>query len=251
MEDKVMRSRRALLAAAAGGAAAAAATTLARPGLVKAADGGNVVIGAANSGTLSTTLDAPVAGGTALGVVNSAAAGTAVKGTSAAGGTGINGTNGDATGAPADTSLTGVFGYAATALPAGLGAGVWGDSEDIGSVGTGAIGVYGNGGVGVYGDGGVGGTGVVAESNGGIGLEVIGKVKLTSRSGRFNVASGRSSASRNVPGMTATSVVIAVLQTRETGTWVRAAVPAAGKFTVYFNRALPSSSVVGWIVLNG
>jgi hypothetical protein len=50
--------------------------------------------------------------------------------------------------------------------------------------------------------------------------------------------------------MTSSNVVIAVLQTPETGTWVRAAVASAGKFTVYFNKALPTSSVVGWLVLN-
>ena len=119
---------------------------------------------------------------------------------------------------------------------------MWGVSDDIG--------VYGSGGTGVVGDGGSTGTGVEGYSGSGYGLYVTGKVKLANRSGRLAVGAGKTTITKYVPGMSSSNIVIAVLQTAETGTWVRAAVAATGKFTVYFNRALPTSSIVGWIVLN-
>ena len=87
-------------------------------------------------------------------------------------------------------------------------------------------------------------------STSGYGLYVTGKVKLVNRSGRLAVGAGKTNIAKTVTGMTSSNIVIAVLQTAETGTWVRAAVAGTNKFTVYFNKALPTSSVVGWIVLN-
>ena len=82
-----------------------------------------------------------------------------------------------------------------------------------------------------------------------VALQVSGKAKF-SRSGRIAVASGKTSTSKSVAGVTTSSMVFAVLQQSETGTWVRAAVPATGKITIYFNKALPTSSVAAWFVLN-
>jgi hypothetical protein len=75
-------------------------------------------------------------------------------------------------------------------------------------------------------------------------------VKLANRSGRFTVLKGKSSFAKAVSGMASTNIVIAVIQSNQSGTWIRAAVAASGKFTVYFNRALTANAVVGWIVLN-
>jgi hypothetical protein len=97
----------------------------------------------------------------------------------------------------------------------------------------------------------VGGIGVLAraQTNAQTALQVIGKVKFN-RSGRIAVAAGKTSVVKSLAGVTTSSIIIAVLQTAEAGTWVRAAVPGSGKFTVYFNRALPSSTYVGYFVIN-
>ena len=125
----------------------------------------------------------------------------------------------------------------------GAGTGVRGVASETGT------GVYGIGGTAVLGDGGATGIGLQGASVSGYGLHVTGKVKLANRSGRLPVAQGKTSITKSVSGVTSSNIVIAVLQTAETGTWVRAAVAGAGRFTVYFNKALPSSSVVGWIIL--
>jgi hypothetical protein len=263
MSESTLRSRRALLTGAGAAAAAVAANAVvsATPALGAASE--NVVLGAANSsGTAQTTWQGDVTGDPALIVTNTsvdtlnpASVGLAGAATNEAGrgllglapvtGTGVFGIA-DATDAQADidgwdTSYTGVYGWCPTGTETLWGSGVWGDSNDVG--------VYGTGWIGVYGDGGSDGTGIEAYSGTGYGLYVTGKVKFANRSGKFSVAKGKSSVSKSVTGMTSSNIVIAVLQTPESGTWVRAAVAASGKFTVYFNRALPSSSSVGWIVL--
>jgi hypothetical protein len=50
--------------------------------------------------------------------------------------------------------------------------------------------------------------------------------------------------------MTASSFVLATLQTRRTGVYVAAAVPAAGKFTLYLNQAVSATTYFAYIVLN-
>jgi hypothetical protein len=200
--------------------------------------------------------------------------GRGVRGGAGVNGTGVYGVVGDDTDAPADTSYSGVFGWS----PAGdgvdlLGTGVWGDSPDVGVYGSGGTGVAGDGrpgGWGVYGfsDTGNGVVGDVTTGNAvyglatsgialrgasetGYGLYVSGKVRFSTRSGRASVSSGKTSYTKTgLTGVTTSSIVIAVLQTVETGTWVRAAVAGSGKITIYFNRALPSSAVVGWLILN-
>jgi len=44
-------------------------------------------------------------------------------------------------------------------------------------------------------------------------------------------------------------MAFAVLQTSESATWVRAAVPSAGVLRIYLNKALTSSAVVAWMVI--
>jgi hypothetical protein len=144
-----------------------------------------------------------------------------------------------------------------------FGAGVWGDSPDFGVYGSGGTGVVGDGGTdgwgvygwssssyGVYGESSTGNA-LMGVSASGYGLYVEGKVKFATRSGRSpSIAKGKTSWVKTLAGVTSSSIVIAVLQQAETGTWVRAAVAGSGKFTVYFNKALPTASVVGWMILN-
>jgi hypothetical protein len=253
MSESTLRSRRALLVGAAGGAAAVAANAALPVSRALAVDQ-PLLLNVANAPTTNTAVTAAITDNPVLTVENTdgvnggglwgkAVSGPGVAGASSSASAGIAGISGDGSGAPSNLALSGVFGYAeAGDGQTTFGSGVWGVSEDVG--------VYGSGGTGVVGDGGSTGTGVEGYSASGYGLYVTGKVKLANRSGRLAVGAGKTAIAKSVPGMSSSNIVIAVLQTAETGTWVRAAVAATGKFTVYFNKALPTSSVVGWIVLN-
>jgi hypothetical protein len=241
MSDQMIRSRRALLVGAAGGAAAIAANAALPASRVLAADQ-PLLVNVPNAATAGTSLSGDVVDAAVLTVENTGAA-HGVQGVASASAAGVYGTSGDTTNAPSPVNLTGVFGYSVAGDgTTTLGAGVWGVSDDVG--------VYGGGGTGVVGDGGTSGTGVEGFSVNGYGLYVSGKVRFATRSGKFSVAKGKTSVAKTVAGMSSGNIVIAVLQQAETGTWVRAAVAASGKFTVYFNRALPTASSVGWLVLN-
>lgn len=249
------RSRRALLAAAAGAAGAFAANA-AMP-LTAAAAPANMQTESPNFTTLETSITDSGADSNAFA---SNATGTGfgygLLGTSAGGG----GVVGWSVSEPSNTwfdpdltGYTGVFGYSPTNPEIGsAGAGVWGDSEDIGVAGSGAVGVYGYGSTGVIGEAassvepGVLAYGLDGNSPA---LQVVGKVRF-SRSGRKAMASGSSSALVYLGGVTTTSKVFAVLATNEPGRWVRAVLPAAGRFRIYLNTTLSSSAVVSWFVLD-
>jgi hypothetical protein len=49
-------------------------------------------------------------------------------------------------------------------------------------------------------------------------------------------------------GVTASSLVFAVLAQNRSGRYVRAAVPESGKFTIYLNQNVSSDTKVSWIV---
>jgi hypothetical protein len=194
---------------------------------------------------------------------------------------------GDRTDIAARTSGTAIYGYTPGTLGE---AGLWGDTTDgvgvvatsetgigalslgsfVGNLAQGDVGVYAFGGtagvvgdvtslgVGVYGfTGDLGSTepppgiGVLASagSTSLTALQVNGKAKF-SRSGRLSVPAGESKISRAVNGVTTSSMVFAVLQQAEVGTWVRAAVPTANAITIHFNKSLPTNTVVAWFVLN-
>lgn len=247
------RSRRALLAAAAGGAAALAASA-ALPMAAAAHDPVDVEKGVDNP-TITTT---SVTNGTSdLNAFEGAATdnGFGVQGSStlAAGVVGWSVTPPDPLAFPTGTTAnTGVFGSA----PAGdgvttFGSGVWGDSDDSGVFGTGSIGVLGFGGIGVEGDAfGPGGVGVYAFGDPTqTALQVNGKVKF-SRSGRSTIGSGKSSIAVTLAGVSSSSRVFAVLHSNKTGRWVRAVVPATGKFTIYLNTKAASATYVAWFVID-
>lgn len=252
-DESTLRSRRALLAGAAGGAAAIAANAALPASRALAVDQ-FLLANVDNPTTANTSLTADIADGPVLSVVNTdtdnggglwgqATAGPGVAGATSPSSAGVVGVSGDSAGAATELGHTGVYGYSEPGDgTTTFGAGIWGDSADFG--------VYGSGSTGVLGDGGTTGTGLEGFSVSGYGLYVTGKVKLATRSGRLAVPKGKASISKSVTGLASSNIVIAVLQTPETGTWVRAAVASTNKFTVYFNKALPSSSIVGWIVLN-
>jgi hypothetical protein len=184
---------------------------------------------------------------------------------SSVGGTGVHGLNGGGAGQAADRSLTGVYGFASDST----GVGVWGDSSNgTGMLGTGPVGVYSSGvfgtigdaatdGIGIYGWSGTtappnapAGTGVFAAANGtAMALRVSGKASF-SRSGRVVIAQGKASAVKTLAGVTTGSMIIATLQKKLAGTWIIAAVPAAGKFTVYLNKSASVGTSVAFFVLD-
>jgi hypothetical protein len=251
------RSRRALLAAAAGAAGALAASA-AMPLAAAAADPNDVVKGADNPTTATTSISFNGTDGTALaGKATGAGASYGTVGTST-NGAGVLGWSVS----PPDpswfqreyTAYTGVFGSAPSHPdPDTWSTAVWGDSPDIGVYGTGGYGVVGYGGVGVEGDANslAGSVGVRAwaPTTNQVALQVTGKVKF-SRSGRQSIGTGIKTKAVTLAGVTSTSKVFAVLATSEPGRWVRAVVPAAGKFTIYLNTTLTSSAVVSWFVLD-
>ena len=140
----------------------------------------------------------------------------------------------------------------------GAGPGVWGLSANSNGVfgrttSSTASGVYGEnnfGGYGVAGRSGDG-VGVLAESTNGVALRTTGKLEFQNRSGVTTVASGTKSKTVSHAGVTTNSMVIATVQ-RTGGFFVQAAVPAAGSFTIYLNKApvSPATVKVAYMVLN-
>ena len=268
------RSRRAILAAAAGSAAAVAASTvlpasvaaLAAPMLTETAN-------ASGAETSLTFTDPTPLTGTevAFKVVNSGP-GAAVEainsnvGGATGGRAAIVATNtgsdaaalvaasGDQTNISPDTTFTGAYGFAPTATAPAFGVGVWGDSDDVGSLGTGYVGVRGDAVIGVVAAGSAGG-GIGLVAWGGIGtgldtaLDVRGKVKF-SRSGRTTIGAGKSSVKITLLGTSTSSRVFAVLHSNRSGRYVRAVVPTTGSFTIYLNTTVTAATYVAWFVIN-
>jgi len=175
----------------------------------------------------------------------------------------------------ANTDEVGVYGFSTTSANS---SGVWGDSFDgTGVSGTGGTGVFGAGYYGVYAFGRVAVTGegyytetgvygysgalaaplpppgvgvqATAGSTSQIALNVTGKAKF-SRSGRTYVATGQYARKITIAGVTASSYVIATLQTRRTGVYVHAVVPGTGYFYIYLNKAVTANTYVGYLVIN-
>ncbi len=251
-EPNALRSRRALLAAAAGSAAAVVASA-ALP-LTAVAAPVSVMSEQDNSTQLETTISNHGVGNAFTGHSVVVDGRYGVEGTSLA----ASGIAGWSVSPPdidtASTLYTGVFGSSpASPTSSAVGTGVWGDSPDIGVYGSGGSGVVGFGAVGVEGDANssAGSIGVraFAPSTAQIALKVTGKVSL-SRSGRTTMSSRTSSKAISLAGVTSTSKVFAVLASNRSGRYIRAIVPASGKFTIYLNTTLSSSAVVSWFVLD-
>ena len=246
-DPNALRSRRALLAAAAGGAAAVAATAAA-PLTVSAADPNDIV----------KEVDNPTVAQTSITQATDAIVAFKAK-TTTTGAAGLVGSTGDETNIATNTAFTGVYGWAPEAPfpadPQYIGSGVWGDSDDIGVVGTGGgLGVRGDGFFGMVAAGAIGGgTGLRTWGGTGSGtdiaLDVRGKA-LFSRSGRATIGAGKSTIKINLTGVTWSSLVFAVLRSNRSGRYVRAVVPTTGSFTIYLNTTVTSSTYVVWFVVN-
>jgi hypothetical protein len=261
------RSRRSLLAAAAGGAAALAATAI-RPDAA-----------AAVATNMQTETDNPTTAPT--GVTNSTSGSNALFGAAAGDGTGVDGTTstgmavrgvsavtsdplvnvknagvvgiaGDPADIAANIALSGVYGYSDPSSVEGfVASGVWGDSADIGVIGSGSVGTYGEGFVGAVGySEAAGGAGVeaIGGTSSAVALHVVGRAEFT-RSGRTSVGAGKAKKEVTLAGCTTSTLIIATMAANRSGRWVRAVVPASGKFTIYLNSSVSSSTQVAWIAL--
>lgn len=265
VQDGTLRTRRALLTAAAGGAAALAVGAI-KPGAVSAGVPVPVLLNEPNAAINTTSISNSTADNDALSG-SATGGGTGVKGTSVTGKAlygastdvsdpennvqqaGVVGVAGDSANVASNFGLSGVYGWADESPVEGfVGTGVWGDSADIGIVGTGATGVWANGGWGVRALTGNGvGVYTTSDAIAGLALKAIGRVEL-SRSGRTTVKGGNAKKVVTLAGCTASSLVFAVLAQNRTGRYVRAAVPEAGKFTIYLNQSVGSDTKVSWIV---
>jgi len=288
VDPSAPRSRRAILASALGGLGAVVASRLIKPDTASAAPGDAVLVDSTLSGAGTTAISSTTTTGAAI--AGSTADGTGLKGSStdntpvpdfsvASNRTGVIG----AAGATdivekeisANTDEVGVYGFSTTSANS---SGVWGDSFDgTGVSGTGGTGVFGAGYYGVYAFGRVAVTGegyytetgvygysgalaaplpppgvgvqATAGSTSQIALNVTGKAKF-SRSGRTYVATGQYARKITMAGVTASSYVIATLQTRRTGVYVHAVVPGTGYFYIYLNKAVTANTYVGYLVIN-
>ena len=180
---------------------------------------------------------------------------------------------------PGNTDETGVYGLADLSP---ISTGVWGDSgQGFGVFGSGDIGVGGSGFIGVNASPvGAGAIGLFAGAGNGeaaiygyagttqppapiqnvaiqaragstsqVALNVTGKAQF-SRSGRTTMSAGSKKKTITMAGVTTASYVVATLQTKLDGVYVQSVVPANGSFAIYLNKSTPSSTVVGYMVIN-
>jgi hypothetical protein len=178
-------------------------------------------------------------GGSGPGVKAGGASGYGVEGYTQLGAAGVYGLNsGEGSGVEGHSSgANGVYGHSNSPTASG----VYG--ENFTGAGYGVAGrVAGGQGVAVLAD----------DADGsGVALQTTGKLQFLNRSGIATVAAGDTSKTVSVQGLTAKSMVMATVQ--QTGGFaVQAAVPAAGSFTIYLNKApvSPATVKVAYLVLN-
>jgi len=94
------------------------------------------------------------------------------------------------------------------------------------------------------------GSGVFAQSATGNALTVNGKTSF-SRSGVNNIPSGIKTKQINVTGMTASSGIIATLQTFAQAIHIEAVVPGSGHFTVHLKQNAPVQMKFAWFAVVG
>ena len=257
VHDGTLRTRRSLLTAAAGGAAALAVSAI-KPAGVAAAPA-NMQTETDNATTaptgVSNASDTMALFGTSSNDIG-------VRGWSPDASdpendtrnTGVMGIAGDDAGIASNTALSGVYGFSVTSPdPENISAtGVWGDSPDVGVLGSGSVGVLGDGGIGVVGvSGAPDGFGVLAQQDAddALALGVAGRAAFT-RSGKTTISAGNKSKTVNLADCTTNTLVFAVLASNRDGRYVRAAVPAAGSFKIYLNANVSSSTKVTWIAFS-
>jgi hypothetical protein len=186
--------------------------------------------------------------------------GPGVQGESDGPGSGLLGTdNGTGTGYAVFGELTNPLNTKAAVFgtTAGTGAAVEGDSRGAGpgvfgfseGSGPGIRGASVGSNPGVEGQSSGNGPGVLALNDGsGPALEVQGPATF-SRSGLATITAKKTSVTVSFPGVTATSMVLATLQTVAKGIAVAAAVPGADSFVLKLTKAPKRDVVVAWFVL--
>ena len=283
------RSRRLLLAGAAGALGLLAGEAIAPATPAQAGTDGDVVLGTLNNASSTTTIDTVTSGQDTVAFAAADARTLAVQNDSLqqtvlainngggaalfglSGGEGLYGQSGISIGTRPGQTRNGVHGVTDSPTDSGVwgeavggGVGVAGATSTFGIGGNPAVtgvnvgsgpGVKGesrSGGAAVHGLTASGGTGVLAQaSGGGTALQVSGPA-LFSRSGLVTIT-GQQTATVSVSGgLSASALVLALLQTPIADLWVRAAEPdqATGEITIHLNRAPVRSVQVAWFVVN-
>ena len=138
----------------------------------------------------------------------------------------------------------------------GLRAGRWGDSPDVGVLGSGDVGVRGEGFLGMVAAGGFGSGATGLRAWGGDGPAMTSPSTFGARSsspvpaGPLDRRPPCSSVKVNLKGTTSSSRVFAVLHSNRASRYVRAVVPTTGSFTIYLNASVTSATYVAWFVIN-
>jgi hypothetical protein len=249
------RSRRTILAAAAGAAAATVVAAIERPAAVLAGTDGDVVLGAANTASATTSIVSSTGIPSVLKVEALGNAAVAIDGVSVA----SNGVRGTSTNMPGvfgrATDECGVFGssphWPGVRGESAHNAGVEGYSTSQDQAGV--FGYAGGEGPGVRGYS-RSSIGVEASSDSGTALKVVGKASF-SRSGRALMAKGRYYVDvdlRTKGGLAGTPLCFANLMSYRPGVYVSAVRPnnpSTGKLRIYLNKAASSATYVAWVVL--
>jgi hypothetical protein len=220
---------------------------------VGAADGETVLVGHPHEATATTAIANHATGADVLSIESTA--GIAIKATSI---------KGPAIGCGSEDAVAiigesehwiGVQGNSLGILPSDVGIGVQGNGTSCGVDGRSdeGFGVSGStkSGEGVHADS-MSGTALVAVSHGsGVALKADGPV-VFSRSGLLTIAAGKSSISKAVGALSATSMVLATLQANRAGVYIQAAVAgrASGKITIYLNKKVTAATKVAYFVLD-
>jgi len=218
--------------------AAVAAQAVVRPAAVAGADGDSLRIGEVNDSSRVTILGARGADGLRVG---SDVGNGLWGGTQAAGQFGVLGQAGTSTGygvggANGPTGTEGYLGHPSL--------GVFGRTESGGTFG------------GLAGSSAVSGGAPLDTAH--YGLLVAGRVAFYDRTGLLTIAAGKSSVSASVRALgptgawTATTVVLATLQTNRAGVYIQAAVanPRTGKITIYLNKKVTAATKVAYFLLD-
>ena len=248
-ESNAPRSRRVFLAAAAGAAAATAVSAIDPRSAVRAGVDGDVVLGALNTATTTTSLRITANNLDVLSV-SGTSENAAIFGVNTDVGAGVRGEHAGVGEAAGGTGVLGVAPHG-TGVEGSGGVGVAGNSEE----GAGVFGTITLSGDGVHGHSmATAGVGVRASAEAGIALVVDGKARF-SRSGRVNVPAGAARIDVDVKplgSLGGTPLCFANLQTHVAGVHVEAVrpnVPSFGKLRIYLNKAVTASTPVAWVVL--
>jgi hypothetical protein len=236
--------RRALmLGAAATGAGLAA--TLAGGSAAEAAPDSSASVRLGKSNSASATTQILTKGGDGFKAQTSAANHAGLNGVDTGTSTGGHGVYG------VSSHGTGILGIGDN------GNGVVGQTNGAGKIGVSGIDASGTGN-GVFGQSNKGkavwgssqhGTGVHASSEHGIALQVNGKARFTN-SGVIVVPSGQKSITHSFAGVTSATIVLATIQTPQSGLYIEGAQPGTGSFTLTFSKQTSGELRVGWMLLD-